>query len=134
MGGKMKIRFVLFPIFFAVAFLFIYLACKPYTVKFSKDFYYDYESDSIFGNGDLVDIPPDIIDYACDKKFVIVRQHPKLVYIDYDCNSDYSYKAGLDENYYWLIVLKEKKVFGPMLFEDFNYICEEKNVGLKFKK
>lgn len=131
---KMKKKLMIFLILLAVLFFFIYLAGQPYTVKFSKDFYYDYESNSIFGNGNLVDIPPDIINYMYDKTFVIVKQQPKLVYIDYDYNIDYSYKAGLDETYFWLISLKEKKVYGPMLFEDFNNICEKKQIQLKFKK
>ena len=113
--------------------LFIYWGSQPYTIKFSKDFYYDYESDSVFGNGSLVDIPPNIIDFTYDKKFVIIKQQPELVYIDYDRNSDYSYKAGLDEIYYWIISLREKKVYGPMLLEEYNILCKEKNIQLKFE-
>ena len=128
----MKIRYVIFLLLFVLVCLFIYWGSQLYTVKFSKDFYYDYESDSIFGNGSLVDIPPDIIGYMYDKKFVIVKQQPELVYIDYDRNSDYSYKSGLDETYYWLISFKEKKVYGPMLLDEYNSLCKEKNVQLKF--
>ena len=56
-----------------------------------------------------------------------------MVYIDYDRNSDYSYKAGLDEIYYWIISLREKKVYGPMLLEEYNILCKEKNIQLKFE-
>lgn len=129
----MKIKFIFSLFLFAFIIWFIYSASQPYTVNFSKDFYYDYESDSVFGNGCLVDIPPNIIDFTYDKKFVIIKQQPELVYIDYDRNSDYSYKAGLDETYYWIISLKEKKVYGPMLFDEYNILCKEKNIKLKFE-
>lgn len=134
----MKIKFVIFIFLGTVLLWLIYSAFQPYTVKFSKDFYYDYESGSIFGKDDLVDITPKIIDYSYDKKFVVVKQNPKYSY-DFMYNypeefNDKSYKNGLNEIYYWIISLKEKMVFGPMLPEEFNSMCEEKNIRLKFKK
>ena len=51
----------------------------------------------------------------------------------YNCPEDLNYKNGIDETYYWLISLKEKKVYGPMLLEEYNILCKEKNVQLEFK-
>lgn len=129
----MKIRFVIFSLLFACLFLFIYLASQPYTVKFSKDFYYDYESNSIFGKIELIDIPPEILEFNYDKKFVIVKQRPKYINDSiYDYPKDYTYTHGLKTDYYWLILLTENKVYGPMIFEDFNALCDERKIGLKF--
>ncbi len=134
MVGKMKIRYVIFPILFAVVFLFVYWASQPCTVKFSKDFYYDYDLNSIFGNIKAGDIPPEIIDFSHNKNFVVVKQKPRSKYPGmYDCSEDLAYKNGTDEIYYWLISLKEKEVYGPMLFEEYNILCKEKNVQLEFK-
>lgn len=130
---KMRIRSIFFTILFAGVILFVYLASQPYTVKFSRDFYYDYESSSIFGKENLVDIPPNIVNYAYDKNFVIVKQQPVLVYIDYDYNQDYSYKAGLDESYYWLVSLAEKNVYGPLLYDEFETLCKKYEVQLSLE-
>ena len=134
MVDKMKIRFVIFSFFLAVVFLFVYWGSQPFTVKFSKDFYYDYDLNSIFGNSKAGDIPPEIIDFSYDNNFVVVKQKPKSKYSGmYNCPEDLNYKNGIDETYYWLISLKEKKVYGPMLLEEYNILCKEKNVQLEFK-
>ena len=129
MAGKMKIKFIFFALLLALILLFIYFAGQPCVVKFSKDFYYDYESNSIFGKDDLVDIAPKIIDYDYDKNFVAVKQSPKYSHDSmYDYPEDFSsesYKNGLNDVYYWVISLKDKKVYGPILFEDYNKICKE---------
>ncbi len=72
MAGKMKIKFIFFALLLALILLFIYFAGQPCVVKFSKDFYYDYESNSIFGKDDLVDIAPKIIDYDYRPKLLIM--------------------------------------------------------------
>ncbi len=51
----------------------------------------------------------------------------------YDYPEDFSsesYKNGLNDVYYWVISLKDKKVYGPMLFEDYNKLCKE--IGSQF--
>ena len=134
MAGKMKIKFIFFALLLALILLFIYFAGQPCVVKFSKDFYYDYESNSIFGKDDLVDVAPKIIDYDYDKNFVAVKQSPKYSHDSmYDYPEDFSsesYKNGLNDVYYWVISLKDKKVYGPMLFEDYNKLCKE--IGSQF--
>ncbi len=131
----MKRRYVFFLLLVAGVILFIYLAGQPYIVNFSRDFCYDYESNSIFGKDSLIDIPPDIVDFVYTKDFVAVKQKPEfLIDIMYDIPEDLRYKNGYDEIYYWLILLKEKKVYGPFLFEEFNMLCEEKNVRFEFQE
>ena len=133
MVGKMKTKFIFHILFFTAILLFIYFARQPHAVKFSKDFYYDYESNSIFGKNNLVDIAPEIIEFVHDNVFVAVKQKPKYSYDSmYDYSENYSYKHGIDENYYWVISLAEKKVYGPLLFDEYKILCEKKKVKLKF--
>lgn len=134
MVSKMKIKFILSIFFCAFIIWFIHSAFQPYTVKFSKDFYYDYETNSIFGNIKTGDIPPEIVDFSYNKKIVVVKQKPTSKYFGmYNCPEDLNYKNGIDEFYYWIILLKEKKVYGPMLLEEYNILCKEKNIQLKFE-
>ncbi len=51
----------------------------------------------------------------------------------YDYPKDYKYTDGLKEDYYWLIILKEKKVLGPLKYEDFSELLKLNNVVLDFK-
>lgn len=130
----MKLKFLSIVFFGFGLLLLFYLSFQPPTVKFSKDFYYDYESNSIFGRNELIDISPKIIDYKYDKKFVIVKQRPKYINDPmYDYPKDYKYTDGLKEDYYWLIILKEKKVLGPLKYEDFSELLKLNNVVLDFK-
>jgi hypothetical protein len=133
---KLKTKFIFSLIFYVLVLWVSYSLAQPCEEKLSNDFRYNYETKSIFG--EKTDVPPKVIDYAYNKKYVIVKQKPisKCSYM-YNYPEDFndeSYKNGLNEIYYWVISLSEKKVFGPMLLEDFNSMCKEKNIKLKFKK
>lgn len=80
-----------------------YSLAQPCEEKLSNDFRYNYETKSIFG--EKTDVPPKVIDYAYNKKYVIVKQKPIS-----KCSYMYNYP------------------------EDFNSMCKEKNIKLKFKK
>lgn len=130
----MKIRYVIFLLLFAVSCLFIYWGSQPTIVKFSKDFYYDYDLNSIFGNSNAGDIPPEIINFSYNRNFVVVKQKPRSKYPGmYNSPENLNYKNGINETYYWVISLKEKEVYGPMPLEEYNILCKEKNVQLEFK-
>ena len=117
--------------FLGVGLLLLSFFFQTPTVKFSKDFYYNYESNSIFGKNELIDISPEIVDYKYDKNFVIVKQKPKYINDSmYDYPEDYKYANGLGEYYYWLIILGEKTVLGPLTYEDFSEVCKLNNVVL----
>lgn len=102
---------------------------KPYGAVFSKDFYYAYEQKAIFGNDKLSDIPPTIKKYTSDKDYVLVIQNPKYNKDDmYDCNDSMEYKNGLNSDYYWIIDLKSKMVYGPFLYDEFLIQIVEKHI------
>ena len=80
------------------------------------------------------DIPPNVIDYVFDKRYVLVKQQPKipLEQIYYDSN-DVAYPHELDSLYYWIIIKRDGIVLGPMLFDDFHNKCNELGISLSFE-
>lgn len=84
--------------------------------KLGNGFIYDDERKDIIGQKD---IPPKIISYSYDSQFVIVKQRPE----EYDnaMYPNYTYPMGRDTIYYWLIIKKEKKVIGPLDFNQFQH-------------
>lgn len=117
-------------VFFIISLFFFAISFDESIVKLSDDYSYYEEQKAIFGEKDLVDIPPNIVIYSSNKKFVTARQKPKYNYDSmYVYNENYKYVNGLETEYYWLIVLKEKKVFGPLEYNDFYDICNEYSVS-----
>lgn len=120
---KRKILYTLSII--AVVFLILFALGliqrgEPVYTYFSNDFYYSYEQKAIFGKSELIDIPPDIVKYSADKKYVLAIQKPRYMKDEmYDYDNSFSYINGLNNEYYWIINLDKKIVIGPLLYKDF---------------
>ena len=70
----LKIKFIFSLIFYVLVLWVSYSLAQPCEEKLSNDFRYNYETKSIFG--EKTDVPPKVIDYAYNKKYVIVKQKP----------------------------------------------------------
>lgn len=77
------------------------------------------------------DIPPRVIDYVYDKRYILVKQKPKLpleqIYYDSD---EFSYPMGTDSVYYWIVDKNKGAVLGPFLFDDYKSKCLELEICL----
>lgn len=80
------------------------------------------------------DIPPTIIDYKYNNKYIIAKQIPKfpLEQIYYDFN-DVDYYLGLDTIYYWIIDKKKGETLGPLSYSDYISIKKNKGINLELK-
>lgn len=128
---KIVLRFLLFFIFlFFILFIVgIIQRIKPYRKSFSKVYYFAHEQNAIFGENILIDIPPNVKSYVSNKDFVLVIQNPKYIKDEmYNYNDSYSYENGLNNDYYWIIILNTNTVIGPLLYNDF--IDNTKKVGV----
>ena len=116
----------------------IYLVCSVFwydsnTVNLGGHFKYDKEHQFIYSNDSKrkarKDIPPFVLDYACNDDYIIVEQIPKfpLEQIYYDSN-EITYPFGSNNVYYWIIDLETSDVYGPLTFE--KYLEKKKDFGV----
>lgn len=96
---------------------------------------YEYyaENDAILGP---IDIPPFIVNYSYDERYIIAQQDPQgrnpdAIYYD---KMDYKYPMGTDSVYYWIIDKTNNTYYGPFLYSDFLEKCREKKINLTFDK
>lgn len=122
-------------LFLIICFLTYCIFSSDGTYKLSSNFKYSYDQKAIFGTENCMDVPPSIEFFCYDRNFVLIKQKPKYFYDDmYKYNENYSYKKGIKESYYWVIVKTTKEVIGPNTQEDFDMIIENLNVSEKLKK
>ena len=102
-------------------------------------FYYD-KDETDLGNGCIynskrrdiigkINIPPKIIIYSFNDDFILVKQKPK----DFDniiYGNDVIYPLGRDFIYYWLVVKKEEKLFGPIMYDSLIVLKEYYKINL----
>lgn len=74
------------------------------------------------------EIPSTVVSFDYDNEFIIAKQKPKLPQ-DVLYSKKYSYDEGDTVFYYWLIIKKEHKVFGPLSIEQFSEMKKEYNVS-----
>lgn len=64
-------------------------------------------------------IPPDVISYDVDGKFIIAKQKPRLPQ-DILIEEEYVYANGADAEYFWIVIKDSSLVLGPMSETQFN--------------
>ena len=113
---------------FVIFILFVVLGNMFYTpeVDLGDGFKYHEDYCCIFSPGDAADIVPKILWYKTDEKYITAKQHPQKhqEYL-YNYNENYSYANGLNDDYYWLVLKVERKVFGPLTYDEFILLCKE---------
>lgn len=114
------------------AFLVYCLFTSDGTYRLSKNFKYAYEQKAIFGEGKLTDVPPYVEFYCDDKNHILIKQKPHFNYDDmYEYNENYSYKNGLKDFYYWIIVKKTDEILGPLTKEEFEQSIKNLSISKK---
>jgi hypothetical protein len=125
-------------LFFAYAILF-FQCCNigaDKTEKLSGGYFFRNEGGEIKDilckrpNGG--EIPATVIAYAYDKNFIIAEQKPKIPQ-DPLYSKDYEYKNGIDSNYYWVIVHKDKIILGPLDSDEYELARGKYNVPESLK-
>lgn len=141
MDKIIRVLFVLFVcgMFFLLTIAFMSNGNK---VRFGCGFAYDKEHDYIDSKcvpslfypmlnkqANRFDIPPHIIDYQYDKRYIVIKQKPQvpLKQIYYDFN-DIDYPTGLNNNYYWIIIKKKGEVIGPLSCLEFDSLTDVYNL------
>ncbi|MDE7377258.1 MAG: DUF3997 domain-containing protein, partial [Muribaculaceae bacterium] len=81
--------------------------------------------------GPKITIPPEIIDYRYDKRFIVALQRlngikPERNYYD---KYDYDYPS-LYGDYYWIIDKQEESFYGPLCQQDYINKCDSLGVSL----
>lgn len=94
-------------------------------------FYDDTRKDIL---GPTRDIPPTILTFSKDEKCILAKQRPSqnnepTIYTD--SSGCYHYESGRDTIYYWIILKKEKIVYGPMVYEEYLQIKESNGITIK---
>lgn len=111
-------------------FSFISLFINYDNIELGNGFVYNEERKDILGK---IDIPPQIISYERDEKYVIVKQLPSKYHNVIYNKIHYEYTNGRNSIYYWLIEKNKQNVMGPMDSLDFIRILKEKKIELKFR-
>lgn len=93
------------------------------------------------GNIELV-VPDYVVNYMYNDEYIIAKQHPSFV------RANFYWKTSIDrdsirmlkekcyemKDCYWIIIVSENIVFGPMSEQDFNKKCKEMNITIKMDK
>lgn len=116
---------ILLVILIFVLFLFFSQMCDTDSKKLGSGFVYSAEHKDIRGK---IDVPPNILSYDYDKKFIIAKQKPKEHDEAIYDKMEYRYPLGRDTVYYWLIIKKEQKVFGALDYDSFLQLKKEYKV------
>jgi hypothetical protein len=121
---------------FMCLFCLIFNACSDYSKNLGDGYTYVHEgsgANCIFHEYPAKggEIPPDVISYDYDKKFIIAKQKPN----EFDCayEKGFIYSLGRDTVYYWLIIKKEQKVFGALDYDSFLQLKRKYNVPANLK-
>lgn len=88
-----------------------------YTKKLSGDYFFRSEGKSL---NDILsqspnggEIPANVIGYTYNESFIIAKQKPRIPQ-DILYEKNYVYENGKDQTYFWLILVKDEVVLGPM--------------------
>ncbi len=120
-------------IFFCFLFLLMLFLFDNTTKELGNGYKYYKDLRAIMCDGlETIDIVPTIIAYSFDDIFIVAKQRPRSYReFTYTYDENYSYSKGLEVEYYWLVIKKEKTVFGPLLLEDFESLCKNNKVSSK---
>lgn len=98
-------------------------------VKLGNNYIYDAEHQHIIG---AIDIPPVIINYKYNEKFIVAKQSPTAFdNIIYD-KMKYDYYLGRDTIYYWIIDKQTGKVWGPIDYNKYTLLLSKSNAPKDF--
>lgn len=129
---KVQLHIIIIISLFSILYVFYGFITYDGMEKIDKNFCYATESLAIVGKDNLIDVPPYVKFYCYDKFFVLVKQRPHYFYDDiFEYNENYEYKHGLNTDYYWIIIKKEKRVVGPLTEEEFYKNIEALNISEK---
>lgn len=78
--------------------------------------------DSGFG-----EIPANILSYDFNNEFIVARQRPAK-FSEPLYEGRYEYPKGKDKIYFWLVINKQHRIFGPLSEQEFEVMCEKYNV------
>jgi hypothetical protein len=128
---KTRYLFITALIVMSVVFIFIFNYDND-TIRLGKGIFYDKINKHILCSY-ATDIPPYVIAYDYDRNYIIVKQRPQ--YKEYVIYDRINYPLGKNYTYYWIIIKRNKKVIGPLSYEDFIKKKQIYNVPdkLKFK-
>ncbi len=79
----------------------------------------------IFHKFSKAEIPPTILSYSYNDKYVIAKQHPKLPRDAY--SKDYNYTN--DSIFYWLIEKDNNMVYGPLNYKQIQTLVKELGIS-----
>ncbi|MBE6288051.1 MAG: DUF3997 domain-containing protein [Mediterranea massiliensis] len=79
----------------------------------------------IFHKSSKGEIPPTILSYSYNDKYIIAKQRPKLPRDAY--SKDYNY--GNDSIFYWLIIKNNNIVYGPLSYKKIQSLVEELSIS-----
>lgn len=131
MGKIIKNIFSLIVSLFLLSFLLLSTLFNTNSKDLGDGFIYNGDNRHILGPIDIP--PPNIITYNYDEHFITVKQKPQAYdNVIYD-TMKYHYPQGRDTIYYWLIVKKEKKIFGPLNYNDFKKVINKYNLSIKLR-
>lgn len=117
---------------FTFGLLILIFSCSSdYTKNLGASYFYRYEANDLrdilcekAGGGE---VPADVISYNYNTDFIIALQKPRLPQ-DPLYEKTYTYYKGDTINYFWLIIKKERKVFGPLDEKSFNQLRKKLGV------
>jgi hypothetical protein len=89
--------------------------------------------DILCERSDGCEIPSTITFYDYNAEFIIAEQRPNLPQ-DPLYNGTYVYKKGINQTYYWLIIKKLDKQFGPITESELIQLMIQYKVPDKLKK
>jgi len=89
--------------------------------------------DILCERSDGCEIPSTITSYDYNSEFIIAEQIPNLPQ-DPLYNSTYVYKNGISHTYYWLIIKKMDKQYGPITENELIQLMIQYNIPDKLKK
>ena len=112
-----------------IIIFFIGSICSSGRINLGKGYSYFYEQSAILAKEN--DIPPTVLDFKYNRKFIIAKQKPKLPSSIMYAKVEYPYG---DSVYYWIIIKKEHRLIGPLNKEEFKKNKEKYNIKLKLSE
>lgn len=108
-------------------------ACSDYAIKLGDGYTFVHEGDNfnyIFHEFPAKggEIPPNVISFDYDKRFIIVKQKPMPFQYGYETAEEYANRTDTFAPCYWLIIKKEHKTLGPMDYDSFQRLRKQYKV------
>ena len=101
--------------------------CSDYFLDLGKGYTYRNEGgplkDIFHKTNEGGEIPPTILTYNYNSKYIIAKQIPKLPFEA--IRKQYKYEFGYSEVYYWIIDKDKCKCYGPMNIKQYTILREK---------